>query len=71
MMIIAAPLLIFSALAWIDLPPLFQQRKERAREFWLTVSLFGIGLLLSELYVLRVNLWSINRLITEIVNTFR
>lgn len=71
MLIIAAPLLVFSILAWVDLPPLIQQRKQRARELWLTVSLFAIGLILSELYVLRFDLWSINRMITNIVFLFR
>jgi len=71
MLIVAAPLLLFSVLAWIDLPPLIQQRKERARELWLVVALFGIGLILSELYVLRVDLWSIDRMITNLVNMFR
>lgn len=71
MLIIAAPLLVFSILAWVDLPPLIQQRKQRARELWLTVSLFAIGLILSELYVLRFDLWSINRMITNIVKLFR
>jgi hypothetical protein len=62
----AGLILLFAAIASFDLPSLFRERRKKK----LTVygCIFVLAFVLSELQLLRVPMWSPNRLITDVVN---
>jgi len=62
----AALLLVFAAIAALDLPALI--RRGKAKPLIVYGSIFLLALVLSELQILRVSMWSPNRAIEEAVH---
>ncbi|MGC5328567.1 hypothetical protein [Brevibacillus sp. SYSU BS000544] len=62
-------ILLFAAISYLDLPHLLRQRKKR--ELLVYSVLLLSAFILSEMQILRIEMWSPNRIITEIVHTFQ
>ncbi|HZG58813.1 hypothetical protein [Paenibacillus sp.] len=67
-MLTAGLLLLFAAIAALDVPALLRRRSAKS---WIVYgAIFLLALVLSELQVLRVPLWSANRTITDVFGWF-
>ncbi len=55
----------FIVIAMFDLPKLIRERKKK--ELLAYAAVLGLAFLLSVLHILQIELWSINRIITDMV----
>jgi hypothetical protein len=61
-------ILLFVLISLLDLPRLLKQKQKK--ELYLYSVLLGSAFVLSELHILRIDLWSPNRMITDVVRFF-
>lgn len=58
---------LFIVIAMFDLPTLIRDRRRKKKELIAYLAVMGLAFLLCFLHILGINVWSINRIITDVV----